>query len=395
VVALSASAVRLAPLLRAEAEAGAESETGRPVAADVTVVIAARDEAERIEETVRRALAQREVARVVVADDRSSDATPAILERLRAEFAERGEIEGRPRLAVVRIDELPAGWLGKPHALHLASREAATDWLLFTDADAHFEPGLVAAALNHVERANAGGGRRVVHLAALPGYEAAGVWGAACTLGPYLLFIATCAGVTLGLPGGVGVGAFNLVRRDAYERVGGHERLAMEVVDDVKLGILLRRHAGRSRVAMAPELLRIDWVADAGVLSKLLEKNCFAMAHYSVALATMYIVGAWFCWALGVVSPVVVAMWVFGAAPTYAGAAGVLAGVGFWGMAPVALLMARRFGWPALGAALAPLGFPTMPLIMWRSMRVTLGRRGVTWRGVTYPLGELRRRQVW
>src|SRR5687768_348234 len=93
----------------------------------VSVVIAARDEVARIENTIRHLLAQQNVSmEIIVADDRSTDGTGEILQRLAAEDA---------RVKPCRIDTLPEGWLGKCHACHVGANRATGDWILFTDAD--------------------------------------------------------------------------------------------------------------------------------------------------------------------------------------------------------------------------------------------------------------------
>ena len=104
-----------------------------------SVVIAARDEAARIEATVRHLLAQTGVEmEVIVVDDRSTDGTGEILRRLAAE-------DGRVRME--RVDVLPDGWLGKCHACHRGANAATGEWILFTDADSWLRPDLIARAL--------------------------------------------------------------------------------------------------------------------------------------------------------------------------------------------------------------------------------------------------------
>src|SRR5437764_1298015 len=92
-----------------------------------SVVIAARNEEARIEQTIRHLLAQRGVeAEFIVVNDRSTDRTGEILRRLADEDA---------RVKVLRIEALPEGWLGKCHACHTGASAATGDWILFTDAD--------------------------------------------------------------------------------------------------------------------------------------------------------------------------------------------------------------------------------------------------------------------
>ena len=108
-------------------------------AARVSVIVAARDEADGIEASVRHLLAQRGVAlEVIVVSDRSVDATAAIVRRLAADD---------PRVRLVEVTALPERWLGKTHALHVGSQAATGDWLLFTDADCLLHPDVVARAL--------------------------------------------------------------------------------------------------------------------------------------------------------------------------------------------------------------------------------------------------------
>src|SRR5262245_11560923 len=109
-----------------------------------SVVIAARNEEARIEGTLRRLLAQREVeADFIVVDDRSTDGTGEILQRLAQEDA---------RIRVKRVDVLPLGWLGKCHACHVGACAATGDWILFTDADCWLTADMIARAVRQAER---------------------------------------------------------------------------------------------------------------------------------------------------------------------------------------------------------------------------------------------------
>ena len=109
-----------------------------------SVVVAARDEESRIEDTVRHLLAQRDVPlEVIVVDDRSTDRTDEILRRL---------AQHDDRVRTQRVHELPDGWLGKCHACHLGAASAKGDWILFTDADCWLKPDVIARALRVAER---------------------------------------------------------------------------------------------------------------------------------------------------------------------------------------------------------------------------------------------------
>lgn len=205
-----------------------------------SVVIAARDEEARIEQTVRHLLAQRGVElEIIVVDDRSADGTGEILWRL---------AKGDARLRVKRVDVLPEDWLGKCHACHVGASAATGDWILFTDADCWLKPDVIARALAVAERDEAD------HVTMAAGTvlssPAARAW--------YLLFLTSLGGwfsnVNRDRPKShVGIGAFNLVRATAYRQCGGYEALRLTVVDDIKLGLLLSRAGKRTRAFLGAD----------------------------------------------------------------------------------------------------------------------------------------------
>ena len=123
-----------------------------------SVVVAARDEDTRLEETVRHLLAQRDVAvDVIVVDDRSMDRTGDILRRLASADA---------RVQARRVESLPDGWLGKCHACHVGAGAATGEWILFTDADCWLKPDVIARALRVADREEAD------HITLTPGVAA-------------------------------------------------------------------------------------------------------------------------------------------------------------------------------------------------------------------------------
>jgi cellulose synthase/poly-beta-1,6-N-acetylglucosamine synthase-like glycosyltransferase len=116
----------------------------------VTVIVPAKDEAEAIQASLQSLLANDYPnLRVVAVDDRSTDATGALMEQLATAPGTRG------RLSVLHVKELPAGWMGKPHAMALAAESAETDWLLFTDADVIFAPDALRRAIAFAEMSGA------------------------------------------------------------------------------------------------------------------------------------------------------------------------------------------------------------------------------------------------
>ncbi len=339
----------------------------------VSIIIPARDEGERIETTVRRALAQRAVVvEVIVIDDRSSDDTRQILRALASEH---------PSLHVVCVDELPEGWLGKCHALWRGSQVAAGDWLLFTDADTWMEDDAVARAVLLGERTKAD------HVSMVPGFTPMSFLGRQCMLAFAGLLLDQAQRVNRDARNGFfGVGAFNMVRRETYDAFGGHETLRLEIVDDMKLGVLVRRTGGRTRAAIGAKLATIKFGRTAGDVVRLLEKNGFAAFEYNVfagaGMPTLMLIMT----TLAALGPLI-SLATGSVAGYFAGAALLIAGV------PSAA-MARAQGWPVLSTLFAPLANPILAFAFLRSMVITLHQGGVRWRETFYPLDLLRRHRV-
>ena len=185
------------------------------------------------------------------------------------------------RYVVERIDELPAGWLGKPHAMARGAALATGEWLLFTDADVVFAEDALARALAWLERD--GGDHLLVvptvvarsagEAMMLPFLHILSIWG------PRLWRVADP-----GSRDAVGVGAFNLMRRATYDAVGGWERLRMEVIEDVRMGYLIKQAGFRSRVVTGRNLVRIRWAHGAWGVVTNLAKNVFAAFRFRIGL---------------------------------------------------------------------------------------------------------------
>ncbi|HEX9841941.1 MAG TPA: glycosyltransferase [bacterium] len=336
----------------------------------LSVIVPARNEAPHVERALRSLLAQDYPALEVVAlDDRSDDDTGAILERLAAEA---------PRLTVLHVERLPPGWLGKNHANHLGAARARGELLLFTDADVVFEPGALRAAAAFLLRHGLG------HLVAAPRLVAPGYWERAFQATFALYFMLLLQPWALRRPGSrayAGMGAFNLVRRADYERVGGHTRLALEVVDDLKLGLLLRRHGVPQALAGGRELLSVRWQAGFWASLRGLLKNAFAGAEFRwlYSLGSVGLVLALGC------LPLAGVLW----APGWPLRVLALAGMAL----PAVLLgVAARHsaGGTGLEGLVSPLTHLAFAGVMLLSALLATLRGGLTWRGTFYPLAALR-----
>jgi cellulose synthase/poly-beta-1,6-N-acetylglucosamine synthase-like glycosyltransferase len=330
-----------------------------------SVVIAARDEEARIEQTIRHLFAQRGLdAEFIVVDDRSTDRTNAILRRLAQDDA---------RLQVKRVDVLPDGWLGKCHACHIGAAAATGDWILFTDADCWLKPDVIERAVRLAEREEAD------HVTMSPGTVAQSFGARAWQL----LFLTSLVNWFSGVnrdraKSFMGIGAFNLVRTAAYRQCGGYEALRLTVVDDMKLGLLLRRGGKKSRAFLGVEDVQCHWGDTVGNMVKIMEKNFFAAMDYRhwIALAgSMFVIFVFSILVFALMSGRTIG-WIAAFSP-------------FLMILPAGIL-ARRLGWPGPCAILMPFMFIVFLYALLNSTFVTLRQGGIRWRETFYPLEKLR-----
>ena len=354
----------------------------------LTIVVPARNEEAEIEPALR-SLLQLNYPRfeVVALNDRSTDQTGAIMERIAAEPAAQG------RLRVIHVRDLPPGWLGKVHAMWLGSqrdaaqenaargnavRQAQSKWLLFTDADCVFQTDCLRRAIHYAITT------ATDHLVLFPTAHMK-------TLGERMMigFPQVMAGFAM-RPWKVrdpksrdyiGVGAFNLIRRPAYEAIGTYEALRLEVVDDIKLGESIKKAGLRQDVVFGRDLVSLRWaVGAAGVVANL-EKNLFAFLRFRVSLVLAVCAVTFFlcvCPFLGLLL-----------APGWARAPFAVA------VAMIALVytLTGRYmassPWMFLTCPIAALvfGFATL-----QSAFMAVRDGGITWRGTKYSLEELRKK---
>lgn len=342
------------------------------VAPGVSVIIAVRDEALRIEKTVRQVMAQQGVAlELIVVDDRSSDGTTEILRGLQPEF---------PNLRVIRVDRLPQYWLGKCHAMHVGSQAASGAWLLFTDGDIWMKPDAVVNAVAVALH------RQADHLTLTPNqthYHPPTILFRSCMLIFQVLFTIEMGAANRDRRNAMaGVGAFNLIRREAYQAIGGHVTLRMEVADDMKVGLLVGRAGMKSRVFIGDHLVEADWAGTVWGIIKALEKNSFSALNFSYARLFFIIVMFMYMWLSALLGPLT-RTWA-GWAPATAFMLFIFAGI----------VQARRQRWPVRAALLIPLSVAIMPIIFLNSALKTFRQGGIRWRDTFYPLDLLRQNLI-
>lgn len=347
----------------------AASAQGLPL---VSIIFSARDEAEKLPAALETMLAQ-EYPRleVIAVNDRSTDKTRDILH----EMARSSRL-----LLVTDIDTLPPGWLGKPHGLTVGFQKSRGDWLLFTDADVHFAPDVAARALALAMD------RDLDHLTLIASIDMRGFWETTAISFFGLGFIFGNEPWLAPDPRSgryMGVGAFQLVRRDAYERCGGHARLRMDVIEDMKLGKLIKMAGLRSGVAVAHHSVRVRWHAGVRNVVRGVTKNMFAAVHYNALFAAGAILLSFTMSVLPFLGVLFATGWARVFAVVAAGIA-VLVQAGIARSADVS---------PFYGLT-HPLGALIFCWMLARSAIATLWRGGVVWRDTFYPLEELRRGMV-
>jgi glycosyltransferase involved in cell wall biosynthesis len=338
----------------------------------ISIIVPARNEEDHIEQALSWLLAlDYDNYEVIAVNDRSTDRTGEIMDRAAASSEARG------RLKILHVRDLPAGWLGKAHAMWRAGQQSTGEWLLFTDADVLFKQDSVRRALVYAETEKAD------HLVLLPSiimkspgermmiafFQALFVFGHR----PWKVADSKAKDH-------IGVGAFNLVRRSVYDAVGTYQRLRMEVVDDMKLGKVVKNAGYAQRNVFGGDLISIRWAQGAMGVVHNLTKNSFAVLSFQLPRTVVTCFGLLF-----------LNLWPFFGVCLAHGRARI----------PYALALGCIFliycgMW--LRSAIRPYYFVLHPvsttLFVYTILRSTwraLTDQGIVWRGTFYPLDELKR----
>jgi glycosyltransferase involved in cell wall biosynthesis len=343
----------------------------------VSIIVPARNEEKDIEQSLTRLLElDYDNYEVIAVNDRSTDRTGEIMERVAARSAN----DGNGRLRVIHHQELPAGWLGKTHAMWTATTQATGDWLLFTDADVLFKPDSVrrAVAYGEAERAD--------HVVLFPQMIMKRPGEFMMIAFFQTMFVFGHRPWKVADPKSkdhMGVGAFNLIRRSTYEAVGTYEALRMEVLDDMKLGKVVKNAGFAQRNVFGGDLISIRWARGARGVVDNLTKNFFAVLSFQwwrtvvsafglAFLNLMPFLGIWFAHGWERLP--------------YAIALG--------SMFSIYVGMSWRSGVPAYYFLLHPVSTALFIYTLLLSMFHALWNDGIIWRGTRYPLEDLRKGMV-
>ena len=312
----------------------------------VSVIVPARNESVAIETVVRSVLASTyQPLELLVLDDRSTDETAAIVERLAAEDA---------RLRLVPGEPLPEGWYGKPWACLQGYRAARGDLLLFTDADTRHGPELLARAVGalRAERAD------LVTVA--PRQRCETFWERLVMPQIWLLlgvrYHPSRVNRARRERDVIANGQFILMPRESYEAVGTHEVVRHEVAEDLALAQAFHRAGRRIHFAFAERLMETRMYHSLPHLVEGWSKNVYLGGRRSFpqepvlrALVPVMLLAAFLFW---LVPPAVLAV------------TGATAGLG-----------------PAAVVATA------LSALFW--MLISYGMKIPPWYGLLYPIGAL------
>jgi GT2 family glycosyltransferase len=333
----------------------------------VSVIVPAHDEESVVEECLRSLLAQTHPRmEIIVVDDRSADSTGAIARRLAA---------ADERVRVVRVDDLPPGWTGKTHALARGVAAAGGEWLLFTDADTLHESGCLAACLRHAV---------AQRLALLSG------WPAVAARSRISALIDPLCGAVFASwyqrRGGKAErrfapfanGQYLLVRRDAFERVGGFDSIKHRLLEDVALAGLMDREGLPFETALLGEVVRVRSYAGFAQSRRAWSRiflhgaggNVRRLLRRAVALPFLALAG-----------PAAIAA---GAGVPYAFVLGCLTTSAMIGASALAYRQARL---SAGLAVLAPVAVIATTVFLALAARDAWTERPVEWHGARYPGG--------
>ena len=354
----------------------------------VSIIVPARNEEESVEQCLRSLLSLHyDNYEVIAVNDRSTDRTGEIMVRIMHDspFSQKKREVGHPipispELRVIQHSELPGGWLGKTHAMWTAANTASGVWLLFTVADVLFKPDSLRGALAYAEHEHA------YHVVLFPRMIMK-------RPGEYMMIAFFQSMFMFGhrpwkvadpsTDDHMGVGAFNLVRRRVYEAVGTYQALRMEVLDDMKLGKVVKNAGFAQRNVFGGDLISIRWAHGAFGVVNNLTKNFFAVLSFQSWRTLISAFGLAFL----NYGPFL-GLWLAH------GWARVPYAIALLSMLLIYIGMSWRSAVPAYYLLLHPVSTTLFIYTLLRSMILTLWNDGIVWRGTKYPLEELRRGMV-
>lgn len=329
----------------------------------VSIIITAKDEESTIARSLRtlRGLDYPDYE-VIVINDRSTDRTLEEILSVRREGME---------LKVITIDELPEGWMGKNHACYRGYRESSGEILLFTDADVEYHPVSLRTAIHYFQD------QKAEHLAVSPV-----IYGESFLLRLFVqYFLYSFLIYFRPWAGGMGVGAFNMFRRHAYESIGTHKKISLRPDEDLQLGRLVKRSGLNQKFASGKKLMSVQWYTSLRQAMQGIEKNAFAGLQYNLMIAAGAISGQLLFFVFPFIAVIILQGWMQ------------------MSYSIVLILMVSVYishisvfsNSKKYDVLFLPLSAVLFIFVVCRALVKTMFHRGIYWRGTFYSLRELRK----
>jgi glycosyltransferase involved in cell wall biosynthesis len=335
----------------------------------ISIIITAKDEEAAIPETLQR-IAQLDYPNleIICVNDRSEDQTGDLIER----FSKK---DGRVK--ALHISQLPEGWMGKNHAAHCASKQATGEWLLFLDADVQLESDMLKRIMTHIHN------RSLDHVTVLFHYLCSGIiynifhiahkaFGFVVGLKPWMARVSASKR-------SINIGHFCLVNKSVYEQCGGHQAVAMECLEDVRFGELIKKHGFKQEAISCQNHAKIEWYATWQEMFIGIRKNSFAFFHYKLPPVILGTLG----WIALFVVP-------FFAMLLTRGYAQLGFGIAVFFLYSIAFEACRFFKMPMRFLPLLPIGLIIHLWPMYASVFYFYKNKGICWRGTFYSAEQLR-----
>ncbi|MBV9343239.1 MAG: glycosyltransferase [Acidobacteria bacterium] len=326
----------------------------------VSIIVPARNEEISLRSCLESLVTQEDVDfEILVVDDGSSDGTAAIA----------GSFSG---VRIIDAGSLPAGWTGKNNAVAQAAKVAGGEWLLFTDADTVHKPGSLARAIDEAE------GHDAALLSYSPEQEVRGFWEKALMPLIFADLVTTYPPQKVSdwmFPVAAANGQYLLMRRETYEAVGGHARVAGDLLEDVALARLVKSSGRRIFFRYGADAVRTRMYRSFSELREGWTKNLALLFPHPRALAAYRALE--FLLIAGSAGAVLVSA-AFRRSATGAASALLLlsAGTNYW-------RRIRRAHFPLSASLLSVLGLPVFSYLLFRS-RFVHEKHEVLWKGRVY-----------
>ena len=334
----------------------------------VSAIVPARNEEAVIAACVESLAVQKEISEILVIDDQSSDRTAEIVRALSNKYS---------NVRLLAASELPAGWVGKNHAVWTGAKEAVGEWLLFTDADAVHAADSAAKALAIASENDAA-------LVSLSPEQVMESWYEKAVI-PYVFtrLNKRFRFAEVNDPrnkAAAANGQFILIRRDAYDAVGGHASIAGEVLEDVALAARVKAAGYRLWFGSGKGIVRVRMYRSFAAMWEGWKKNLYTLMGGNPGAVKAEVARAM----LPILLTLLASVTVGGITESVILAASVLA-MGLLGI--LARLESSGFS-PWLLAYAIP-GRILFAAMLWASYRSHRNGR-VEWKGREYPAGTPR-----